>query len=138
MEKHKNLVLREALQRGKYKVTPSRIRIFEELKKVKKPISVDEIYKKVSTILDRVTVYRTLEVFGKAGLISVFVFENQHRYELVNMHSHYLVCNGCRKVERIAVCTLDNIEHISLKASKHFSSLQHHTLQLKGLCKKCH
>ena len=119
------------------KVTPSRIRIIEVLALAKRPLSADEVYKEVADTINRVTVYRTLSALESADCASRFTFQNKHVYELATIHSHYLVCRECERVERIPSCTLDDIEKASLRSSKKFASVDHHTLQLSGMCKKC-
>lgn len=127
----------ERMRENGLKVTPPRMRIIEILAQVKKPLSADEIYEKVTDMINRVTVYRTLSTLEGANCVSRFTFQNKHVYELATTHSHYLICRGCEKIERIPSCTLEDIENTSLQSSKKFSSVDQHILQLTGTCKKC-
>lgn len=127
----------ERMREQGLKVTPPRMRVIEVLAQARRPLSADEVYDKVADTINRVTVYRTLSTFKSAYCISRFTFQNKHVYELVTVHSHYLVCRGCKKVERISSCTLNDIEKASLKSSKRFTSVDHHTLQLSGICNGC-
>ena len=127
------------------KVTHPRKRIIEVLSQAKQPLSADEVCEKIANLpaprrtsaINRTTVYRTLTTLEHADCVSRFTFQNKHVYEMATTHSHYLICRGCKKVERIPFCTLHNIEKASLKSSKQFASVDHHTLQLSGMCKQC-
>ncbi|MCA9361733.1 transcriptional repressor, partial [Candidatus Kaiserbacteria bacterium] len=72
-----------------------------------------------------------------ADCVTHFTFQNKHVYELTTRHNHYLVCRECDRFERISFCSLDTIEENSLRSSKHFASIDHHTLQLSGICRDC-
>lgn len=129
--------IKELMRQQGLKVTPPRMHVIEVLAHAKRPLSADEVYEKVADTINRVTVYRTLSTLESAHCVSRFTFQNKHVYELATTHSHYLVCRGCEKVERISSCTLDDIEKASLKSSKRFASVDHHTLQLSGMCRNC-
>jgi len=119
------------------RATASRVRIIAVLVRAKNPLSADDIYKKVVGDMNRTTVYRTLSALERADCVSRFTFQNKHVYELSTSHSHYLVCKACERVERIPTCTIGDIEKASLRSSKKFSSVDHHTLQLSGVCMGC-
>lgn len=127
----------KSLKDAGFKVTSTRSDIVAVLVRASTPISADEIYSKIKTKVDRATVYRFLELLEKTGHVSRFTFQNKHVYELSTHHSHYLICKSCDKVERIESCTISDIEKASLRASKQFSSIDHHTLQLTGICNTC-
>lgn len=127
----------KALKDAGFKVTSSRREIVDVLAHARAPISADEIYLKVKASVDRATVYRSLDLLERGGYISRFTFQNKHVYELSSHHSHYLICKSCDRVERIKSCTISDIEKASLRASKRFSSIDHHTLQLTGTCSSC-
>ena len=119
------------------KVTPSRVSIMLLLQHSKKPLSADELYSKTNYAINRATVYRVLSLLEKVGMVSRFTFQNRHVYEVAQSHNHYLICKWCKTVEQIPSCSLDTIEQTTLKASKAFSSVDQHMLQLTGTCKKC-
>lgn len=126
-----------ALKKSGFKLTGTRSGIIKVLIAARVPLSADEIYLKVQPGADRTTVYRFLELLEKTGHVSRFTFQNKHVYELSIHHSHYLICKSCEKVERIDSCTISDVEKASLRASKQFSSIDHHTLQLTGTCNTC-
>lgn len=119
------------------KITPSRTRVLDVFLETVRPLSADDVYERVSDIMDRVTVYRTLSILRDVGCLSRFTFRNKHVYELATAHSHYVICRQCEKIERIQSCTLNNIEKISLASAKNFALVDQHTLQLSGTCKAC-
>ncbi len=120
-----------------FRVTPARTRLVETLARAKRPLSADEMHEAQSGAADRVTVYRTLEALERCGAILRFTFGNRHVYELAERHGHYLVCRECERVERLPSCSLRGIERTSLAVSKEFASVDHHALQLSGVCRAC-
>ena len=127
----------ELLRSHGIRATKARTAIASLLERCTRPLSADEIYAKVAHTVDRATVYRTLAALEEAGCVSRFTFQNCNVYELKTTHSHYLICRNCKDVERISVCTLSGLEQTSLKSSKRFASVDHHTLQLSGICREC-
>lgn len=126
-----------AMQNKGIKRTTPRVAVVRLLAASRQPLSAEEITQKVDADINRVTVYRTLTTLEHAGYIARFTFQNKHVYELATQHSHYLVCRDCDAVERLSACTLRDIEKETLKKSKRFASIDQHTLQLQGVCKKC-
>lgn len=127
----------KCLREQGHKITSTRRRIVEVFTSTKEPLSADDVFEKVAHFVDRATVYRTIALLEKAKILSRFTFGNKHVYELASQHNHYLVCKQCDRVEKINICTIDDIEKKSLRASKDFALLERHTLQLLGLCKRC-
>lgn len=125
------------LRKQGFRATDSRVTVIEVLLDVSKAVSADDIFERVRDKMDRTTVYRTLDVLRRAGVVARFTFENRHVYELSSVHSHYLICKGCKKVERLPQCALEGLERQTLNMSRQFSRVEHHELQLTGVCKTC-
>ena len=85
-----------------------------------------------------VTVYRTLEILNKLGLVErLHQEEGCHMYlRAANGHEHIMLCKRCG---RAAYFSGDDLEPLIKKISKQSGFLiQEHWLQLHGLCKDCH
>lgn len=135
---NKNNII-EILRQHGFKVTPPRIDIYSVLLETKQPISAEGVFLKVKNKkINNVTVYRTLASFVEKGMLrQVDLRRDAVCYELKDDHHHHIVCNGCGDVEDIDLC-LDNqtVSGIT-KQSKKFSSIEDHSLEFFGTCKKC-
>jgi Fe2+ or Zn2+ uptake regulation protein len=103
---NKNLIAQNILTSTGYKITHPRkilIDILSEAGRPLRPVEICEIGQKYD--LDRVSVYRVLEVLEKVGLIhSVgdlgYVFcSNINHFDHVNDQHLFLVCESCDSVE---------------------------------------
>lgn len=121
-----------------HKVRPSqqRLMILEYLLTHHNHPSVDMIYNelliKVPT-LSRATVYNTLNLFLKAGLIKVLdIVENEARYDiLTDFHGHFK-CNTCGNIFNFRVSD----EALVSEELKGFV-VDDKNVYLKGTCPKC-
>ncbi len=119
------------------KITESRLQILNMLFNAGKPVSVQDITKKLRAS-DPVTVYRVLEQFTKAGIISmVHVSGDRAHFEYAHTHHHHLVCTGCGKIEEIESCSVSTSERTILKHVPTFAQILSHSLEYFGVCKKC-
>lgn len=91
------------------------------------------------------TVYRTLDLLVKMGLINKFEFgEGQSRYELtwdLKEHHHHLVCLGCGKIIDYNDFIEDEIKFFG-KIEKSLSrkykfAIQNHEVYFYGRCQGC-
>ncbi len=114
-----------------YKLTNPRKEISKWIAKKKGVFSAPEIYTALKN-LDRVSVYRTLELFCKLDIIhTTLSLHGEQHYEVheAKNHHHHIVCTECEKNECIP-CELPQ---------KKFSSFKkiHHTMVFTGLCNSC-
>ena len=122
------------------KVTPGRVKILEVLEQEPKPLTVEELKKKVGKEVDGVTLYRSLELLADAGIVERSDLRHGHaHYELVvdRPHHHHIVCTNCGYVEDIEVPHPTVSAKEALKRSKGFTSVKDYSLEFYGLCKKC-
>jgi Fur family transcriptional regulator, ferric uptake regulator len=123
------------------KHTPRRQKVLDVLSDTEYLLSVDEIYQilvKDDPNISISTVYRTLETFRQAGFVetnqlpgeSVLYYEIRH-----DDHAHHLICSRCHKVVHLDECPLDDYEETVAKS--HAFVIQHHQLDLYGLCQSC-
>ena len=84
------------------------------------------------------TIYRSLELLARLGIIQVVTFrDGERRYELVNPgeHFHHLICERCGTTTRINSCILEEVtESVS---SQYKFRVKSHVLELYGVCNQC-
>ena len=120
---------KKSLKQAGYKITKPRQLVIDYFKKNKHPISVKKIYQSLENDLDKVTIYRILEVLEEVGIVFKEYGNEGATYYLSNKYHHHIVCNKCGHIE----CVPCN--HI-FKTIKNFSNIKHQ-LSLTGLCNKC-
>ena len=126
------------------KKTLARTAILDILKRVKKPIDVSEIIEKLKSMkikIDRVTVFRNINLLVKKELISKVEFnEGKYRYELSSLpHHHHLVCTKCGRINDIESNPLHKeIDKISETVNKIYDfKIEEHKVEFFGKCKIC-
>ncbi len=122
----------EILSKEKKKITVTRKEIAKWLMTNKSVFNVKEILQS-STMLDRVSVYRTIDLFTTLDIIHpVFVKEGEQYFEVHHPenHHHHVVCDGCGD-SKCVPCTI--VDNIIIKGFKKI----HHTVTFSGMCQKC-
>lgn len=129
---------------NKIKKTLARKTILSIFKKSKKPIDVSEMIKRLKLIkikVDRVTVFRNINLLVKKRLIKKIEFnEGKYRYELASLpHHHHLVCTKCGNINDIKSDPLHKeINKISRIVNKIYSfKIEEHKVEFFGKCKTC-
>ena len=131
MEKYKSLLIKNEI-----KPTYQRIKILEYLDKNMNHPTVDNIYaalyKKVPT-LSKTTVYNTLDVLRKKGLVSILtITESEARYDFHHHPHHHFFCKVCRRIIDLDVsCTYQD----SMAVEGHKIEEIHG--YFKGICNTC-
>jgi len=142
--------MQEKLRCVGFKMTKSRRVILDVLINSEGHLSAEDIYFKAHSIrpaLGFASVYRTLGVLVKMGLVNNFDFKDgRTRYELAESprgrgHHHHLICTSCGMIIDYSdfpakeLNLLRNTEkHLS---AKYGFTITNHTVNYFGLCKKC-
>jgi Fe2+ or Zn2+ uptake regulation protein len=119
----------QLLKQAGFSLTKPRKLVLAFLRKTKKLVAANDIYQKLKKDLDKVTVYRTLEVLEKAQIIFKETGDKEAKYYLADKQHHHIVCQKCGYTQCLPC------EHIFTKI-KNFSKIKHQ-LFLTGLCNKC-
>jgi len=119
-----------------YSLTKPRQTVFSALLNADEPISITELAKQLP--IDKVSVYRTIELFEKIG-IAVRVwsgFKSQIELsEAFSPHHHHFTCVRCGKTDSIKS---DEIErHLEELEARNGFRLTQHSIELHGYCKLC-
>ncbi len=131
----------DILKRNQLSLTSGRKKILELFLSNPGALSHGDIEKKAGEKFDRVTVYRTLQVFLEKGIIhNIPTADNSILYALCkddcsqghhqDDHVHF-VCNGCGNT----FC-LENVTIPSVKLPKGFTSTQVDVV-VSGVCNEC-
>ncbi len=131
--------LNTILRNKGYRITSQRKEILHSLYTY--PSTVEEIFgalKKNKAKIDLASIYRTLTLFVKLGLVrEIELGDGKKRYELIDekRHHHHLVCNNCGNIEDIYL----EKESTLVKEAKEKSNYQinYHSLEFFGVCVNC-
>lgn len=122
------------------RATPGRLQVLEILSSEKHPVTVDRIKEKLSSSLDTVTLYRTLETLRAARIVERTDLQHAHaHYELLvgRPHHHHAVCRSCGLIEDIEVPHPAKPEKQAKQATKKFSTIDSYALEFFGTCISC-
>lgn len=130
----------EYLMQHKLRRTPERFAILEKVFDMSSHFSIDTLHQQLDEKgyhVSRATVYNTIELLIKAGLVRRHTFESQSpQYEkIVGFTKHYhLVCSHCGKVKEIKDSEID-----LLLNTRRFGKFQPKYIDLNvyGLCAAC-
>lgn len=125
------------LREHKVSVTVPRIEIFETLLKSEKPLKNGEIARRTPNV-DRVSVYRNLELFSRIGITETTVKGWTPLTELAEpfkVHHHHMTCERCGRVIEIEDNVLEDV--LNSIVAKYNFTLNKHLVELTGLCKDC-
>lgn len=122
------------------RVTAMRLAVIETIQKTKKalsPLQIFDLTRKDHPHLGLVTVYRTIEILEKEGLI-----EHLHHFENCQAviprgegHQHVLVCKKCGNVVHFDGIDLSTLLQTINKETGF--QVQEHWMQLSGVCPNC-
>lgn len=125
-----------ALQAAHYSATKPRIAVFTKL--IGDPVSVSTLADKLNGEVDRATVYRTVELFEKLGIVNRTWHGFKHHIELSEIftpHHHHAVCQNCMATIKITDQSLETA--LTAIAKEHNFLTVGHSVELIGYCQKC-
>lgn len=131
-------LLTTALQDHGYSVTKPRLAVFAALSD-DDAMSIGQLVKKLQPAIERTSVYRTVDLFEKLGIINRIHIGWKYKLELSEQfshHHHHATCLTCGTsiTFKENQQTEDSIHKIAEELG---FQLQSHTLELRGLCKNC-
>lgn len=121
-----------------FRVTPQRIAVLEILRSSGEHMTALEIYQRATEAIpgiNEATIYRTLEMFNKEGLIFVSHLEgSQIAYEIGIKH-HHILCRQCNQNVQIShEMTLDIYAKLEQLSGYQLDSSH---LTFLGICPDC-
>ena len=131
----------EFLQQQGLKLTSERTALLREIFSIHYHFEADELLfkmKEKNVKISRATVYRTLELLVKSGLVRrVHLGEDHYHYEHVRGDSHHdhLICTVCGGVIEFHDPELERLQ-LAICEKKKFTPT-FHNLQILGVCDAC-
>lgn len=131
----------ESLQQQGLKLTSERTALVREIFSTHYHFEADELLfkmKEKSVKISRATVYRTLELLVKSGMVRrVHLGEDHYHYEHVtgNSHHDHLICTSCGGVIEFHDEEIERLQ-LAICLKKKFTPT-FHNLQILGVCDPC-
>jgi len=131
----------EFLDRQGLKLTRERVALLREIFATHYHFEADELLfkmKEKSLKISRATVYRTLELLVKSGMVRrVHLGEDHYHYEHVRGDSHHdhLICTTCGTVIEFVDEELERRQREVCERKKFMPTF--HNLQILGVCESC-
>ncbi len=101
------------------------------------PVTVKTIREKLNVSPDNSTIYRALRYFQEQRLIKSLIFSDNVQYFLSagRAHSHFVLCNRCRRLDAFDICAA---HHLQDKVEKQMGyEITDHFFYFIGVCKRC-
>jgi len=124
------------------RLTRERVALVREIFSTHYHFEADELLLKMkqkSVKISRATIYRTLELLVKSGMVRrVHLGEDHYHYEHVKGDSHHdhLICTTCGSVIEFHDAALET-RTLEICEKKKFTHT-FHNLQILGICDSCH
>lgn len=135
MEQEKQL--RNFLKAHQLSTTDTRLKVFKALDK-QEPQTMSELITTLTNV-DRASVYRTVALFEKLGIIRRLQIGWKYKLELseqFNYHHHHISCTKCGAIFPLREDA--NLEAIiNSLANEYGFEPQDHQLEIQGLCRNC-
>lgn len=132
-------ILIKELKSNSCKITPQRMAVYQTVKESIDHPNAEAVFKKLSPTyptMSLATVYKSLELFSKLGLIQVInIGENSFRYDGKTEEHQHIICTNCSKIEDL---NNDVFEDLTIKVqniSKY--QIQKQQLCFYGICSDC-
>jgi Fur family ferric uptake transcriptional regulator len=140
MDKQLSQLFRLTLEASHKSLTKSRSAIFDLLVGHEAQ-SMQELIIRGNKGFDRVTLYRTIDLFEKLGITKRVYFGWKYKIELGDKftyhHHHHLICLACGKV--LPIAENSQVEDLinQLAKQKGFQPSAHQ-LEIQGYCQSCY
>jgi Fur family ferric uptake transcriptional regulator len=138
MNAESSALLQKVLRDNGYSLTKPR-QIVCDLLWGKEPQSMRELSQLSRGLIDRTSLYRTLDLFEKLGLVRRIYIGWKYKVELSDVlthHHHHLNCLGCGKV--VAITEETAIERLILELGQRYGFTNPtHQLEVAGYCPAC-
>ena len=131
---------RAKLEKAGFKLTPARHAVIEALAKQREHLTAPQVVEAVGQRalgVGRASVYRTLELLARLGLVQVSSLGRAATtYVLCDVHHHHVICRTCHKTVEFEDCDLEKLEKaLSKRLGYH---IEGHLVEFYGCCADCH
>ncbi len=132
---------RALLQLNHLRVTPERLIVFDEICSLQTHFDADDILvrlKQRHAAISRATVYRTIELLEKYGVIrrsKLTGVKSHFELTLERRHHEHMICTSCGKVIEFESKGIESIQQVICR-EYHFT-MTYHYLHIFGICDDC-
>ena len=130
-------LLEARLKAGGQSITVTRRVVFDALQNAE-PLSMRELALRCANI-DRSSVYRTVQLFEKLGIVQRLQIGWKYKLELSGEfihHHHHLSCTRCGTIIPLAEDAAIE-RQLEQLAAQHGFTASDHQLEIRGLCAAC-
>jgi len=130
--------LKALLKKSGFSLTKPRRIVFDLLLN-QKPQSRQVLIERAKGRVDRATIYRTMELFEKLGIVNRLNIGWKYKFELSDVfqeHHHHFHCTNCGTTFNLEPNSMLETMIDSVVAKSGFSS-RGHSLEVYGLCPNC-
>ncbi|HCM51894.1 TPA: hypothetical protein DIS56_02055 [Candidatus Saccharibacteria bacterium] len=130
--------LKALLTKNRASLTKPRQKVFDLLMG-QSPQTMQVLVKRAEGKVDRATVYRTLELFERLGIVNRLNIGWKYKYELSDIfleHHHHFYCSNCGKSYDLPANPMLETMVDSVAAKEGFSP-RGHQLEIYGHCPNC-
>jgi len=131
--------LKNTLKQHGQSLTQARRIIFAALEN-KEPQTMREVVAACRGRVDRASVYRTIALFERLGIVQRLQIGWKYKLELgdaFHRHHHHLTCSRCGRTFALPEDQQLEKRLKTLAAAQDFA-MQGHQLEIQGLCKNCY
>jgi Fe2+ or Zn2+ uptake regulation protein len=138
MTKYERVI--EALREQRYRLTPQRLLVLAIVAQGGGHMGVDEVFcqaKEAYPYMDLATVYRTLHLFKRLGVVTEVAINDRLHYELTDPDGahHHMVCQVCNGAYNLSPRYLDKLRDILIREFGFEPDLDH--FAITGVCANC-
>lgn len=139
MSGHESAVAR--LRAQGYRMTPQRLSVLDIVAGRSGHIRADEVWNQAKAqhpYVDLATIYRTLQLLKRIGVVTEVVIGNKLHFELADQHNrhNHMVCSDCDAVQTLSP---DYLAEFSRRLEQEFGFTPDlDNLTIGGKCAKCH
>lgn len=130
--------LHAILRQNGHQITKARENLFTALQ-FPDPQTIQEILQKSKGKIDRVSVYRNIELFEKLGIVHRVYIGWKYKIELTDNfthHHHHLTCLNCGKI--IDIADEQHINEFIKRVTHEFGfTPRRHQFEIDGYCRDC-
>lgn len=131
-------LLSSTLKTAGYSLTQPRLSVFTALQSGR-PRSMNELLLDLSSVIDRASVYRTIDLFEKLGIVKRIQTGWKYKIELSDdfqPHHHHIICTNCNKI--VSFDEPEGLDNLLDKiALKNGFTPKDHSLEITGICSNC-
>ena len=127
------------LEGAGFKLTPARRAVIEVLAKEHTHLTAPQVVQVVGKRapgVGRASVYRTLELLARLGLVQASSMGRAATtYVLCDVHHHHVICRTCHQTVEFEDCDLEKLERaLSKRLGYH---IEGHLVEFYGCCPEC-